>query len=290
MPTDHFLVRRILVALDSSPGSLAALRAAVELSVRLEAQLLGLFVEDIDLLRLANSPYAREVLLPAANKIRLDRASMERKLRAHAEQAREALAETADRAGVEWKFRVARGSVPSEILSAAADCDLLALGWRGWSLSRKSRIGSAASAAVSKAVPALLLSAPATLSELHVFVWYDGTVSSKRAVLAAADLAEIASGKLTVLLSSREPESDSGLQQQVFALLRGKRIQLRWGRVNGSGHADLRDILRSEPASLIVLSGKEPFLGPLDLVAELDEIHVSALFLGKGSAVEVESS
>jgi K+-sensing histidine kinase KdpD len=51
-------IRRILVALDASPDSLAALKTAADLARRMEAELMGLFVEDIELLRMADSPYA----------------------------------------------------------------------------------------------------------------------------------------------------------------------------------------------------------------------------------------
>ena len=49
--------RRILVALDASAHSHAALAAAVALAARLHAEIEGLFVEDINLLRLAELPF-----------------------------------------------------------------------------------------------------------------------------------------------------------------------------------------------------------------------------------------
>ncbi len=288
MPAGKFSIRRILVALDASPQSLAALRAAVELGARLEAQLLGLFVEDIDLLRLAGSPFARELLFPTAKEIPLDRASMERKLKAQAEQDREALATAADEANIEWTFRVVRGSVASEILAAAAECDLLALGWRGWSLVKKPHMGSTASAAIGEAVPVLLLSARGILTELPILVWYDGTPTSKRGVLAAAELAQIGSRKLTVLLPLPERKTGNRLQTQVEDLLKGKEIQLRFEHIDPSDQASLRSVLRSERPSVIVLTGEEPFPKEDGLIDLLDEVDVSALLLREGSTFELE--
>ena len=46
-------IRRILVALDASPHSQAALQAASELAAALKAELVGIFVEDVNLLHLA---------------------------------------------------------------------------------------------------------------------------------------------------------------------------------------------------------------------------------------------
>jgi len=50
---DEPTIRRILVALDASRYSLAALEAAIELAAGLEAELQGIFVEDVSELRAA---------------------------------------------------------------------------------------------------------------------------------------------------------------------------------------------------------------------------------------------
>ena len=65
-PATEFVVRRILVALDASTQSLAALRTAVTLAAELGAELEGLFVEDTNLMRMAMLPVARRVLFPSA--------------------------------------------------------------------------------------------------------------------------------------------------------------------------------------------------------------------------------
>ena len=54
-------LRRIVVGLDAGPRDRAALEAAAQLAARMQAELVGLFVEDIDLLHLAGLPFAREV-------------------------------------------------------------------------------------------------------------------------------------------------------------------------------------------------------------------------------------
>ena len=57
-------VRRIVVAMDM-PGAIAV-TTAVELARTLEAELLGLFVEDVQLFDLAALPFAGEVGFPSA--------------------------------------------------------------------------------------------------------------------------------------------------------------------------------------------------------------------------------
>ncbi|NIO41266.1 MAG: universal stress protein, partial [Burkholderiales bacterium] len=112
-------VRRILVALDASPHSQAALRAAAELAAELKAELLGVFVEDINLLRLAALPGAEEVVSALGRARALDPVRLERALRLQAAELRRALESVAAETHVRWAFRVTRGRVVNELLSAA---------------------------------------------------------------------------------------------------------------------------------------------------------------------------
>jgi len=118
-------IRRVIVALDPAPRHRALLEAAAEAAGRMEAELVGLFVENQDLLHFAALPFAREVGVASATRRPRDLESMERLLRALAKEAHEMLASIAGRAPVRWSFRVARGSPLVELLAAAEDADLV---------------------------------------------------------------------------------------------------------------------------------------------------------------------
>jgi len=126
--TRAWVIRRILVALDASRHSVAALQVAADLASHLEAELVGLFVEDINLLRLAELPFAREVGSYSGTRRRLNTRQVERQLKVQAERARRALEAYADRASVRWSFEVTRGVVAPCVLAAASDADLVILG------------------------------------------------------------------------------------------------------------------------------------------------------------------
>lgn len=121
-------VRRILVALDTSPHGSAALEAAVRLATELRAELHGLFVEDINLLRLAGLPFASEIDYSSGTSRPLDTASMEQALRTKAEGVRRAIAQTAQQTSLAWSFRISRGNLAQTMLAETLEADLLLIG------------------------------------------------------------------------------------------------------------------------------------------------------------------
>ena len=129
-------IRRITVVQEPA-RSARALGAVVEAAAALEAELLGLFLEDVDLLHFAGLPFAREIGASARPR-GLDVQTMERRLRSQAQEARRALAAAAEGKPVRWSFRVERGSVLAQVRSALADADLVVLLWdRGGPPSRR---------------------------------------------------------------------------------------------------------------------------------------------------------
>lgn len=83
---------RIVVVFDTTPLGEAALEAAAGLAAALEAELAGLFVEDIDLVRMAQLPFAAELGLASAVLRRIEASDLERAFRLQAERSRERLA------------------------------------------------------------------------------------------------------------------------------------------------------------------------------------------------------
>jgi hypothetical protein len=86
----------------------------------MQAELLGLFIEDVDLLRLAALPFAAEVGFASAARRELDPASLERALRAQAARLRQALADALE-PDISWSFRVARASPAQAVAAALAE-------------------------------------------------------------------------------------------------------------------------------------------------------------------------
>jgi nucleotide-binding universal stress UspA family protein len=269
-------IRRILVAVDASPHSLSALRAAVELAKRFEAELTGVFVEDINLLRLAELPFARQVRVysPAQP---LDTQHLEQELRALAQRARQALTQSARRANLRTSFLVRRGVVSSELLKAALEADLVILGKAGWS--RRRRMGSTTRVLVAQSPSSTLILQHGSRLGMVMGVIYDGSDIAQKALLTASRLLQGTNGFLTVVIMADEIEMARFRQSQVTKWLRERRMMAsyRW-LVGGEGQM-LVSLLKSVNfGSLILPVGMEAV--PTTIVNELlDEVQIPVLLV-----------
>lgn len=118
--------RRVIVGLDAAaPMTRAAIETAARLAGRMEAELVGLFVENVELIHLAALPFTREVGFPSAASREIDVERMERHLRSVAAQARRMLESAAADPPLRWSFRVTRGALTSELIAALAEADLV---------------------------------------------------------------------------------------------------------------------------------------------------------------------
>jgi nucleotide-binding universal stress UspA family protein len=207
MNEDVTAIRRILVALDSSPHSMAALKTAVELAANLGARVIGLFVEEANLLRAAELPLALEVGTLSPSPRRLHRHELERHLRAQAGRLRQRMAQLADERGVPWHFRVSRGSVSTELLASSAEADLIIVGKAGRSISGRGYVGSTVRTLILQGRSSTLILQHGQLIRTPVLVIYDGSVTAQKALRVAEVLKHVKDYRLIVLVVA--PDRDS---------------------------------------------------------------------------------
>lgn len=191
---------RIVVALDASPQSVAALRTAAELALLLEAEVEGLFVEDINLLNLCDLPFGHEVGSYTAMLRRMDTAEMERQLRVLAAMIHEAMERVASQTSVRWSFRVRRGAVVEELLAAAQSAALLSVGRAG--PLRRTGMGSTAQSLVDQAEGPLLVSGESGGLGYPLTVVYTGTPAARRALQLALRVSRREPAQLRVVVWS----------------------------------------------------------------------------------------
>jgi len=262
-------IRRIVVAVDTSADSLAAVGAAAGLAAGLSAELHGLFVEDDNLVRLARLPFAREICFSASSRL-LDAEAVERQLRLLAAAARKALERAAAGRQVACTFRVARGQVAREVVAAAGAGDLLILGRVSRPLFAGRPSGSTArAAATSAASSVLLLTAAITLGQPVVAV-YDGRELARRALALAVRLARLQQSSLTLLLPPLAAGEGAALEKSVAVALLATGLDFTLQPVRRAGRAAVAAAVGEAHGGLLVVAADNRLLAPEELTPLLD--------------------
>ena len=225
-------MRRIAITLDAFEVSTAALEQAVRLAERMGAQLEGIFVEDIDLIQVAELPFVREVRLVSRSVEVINLHRMEQELRVLARRAERLLGEHASRHNVSWSFRVWRGSIDTDLLTADIEADIIALTCLGAGLVRIPKCRAASTA---------------------VSVVFSGTDASKRALDAAISLAADPDKTLNIILPAREEAALASMQQQAEMQLGDTPTHRHYVRLHDGELAELLDILSDTHTSVLVL-------------------------------------
>ncbi len=241
--------RRVVVAL-GTPNS-TAMTTAVDLAQALEAELLGLFVEDVELFSLAAFPFAGEVGFPSAVRRTLDVAAMERSLRAQALRLQRDLSARMASLPMKWTFEVVRGRAVAELRAATEARDLLIISAPAAAHGTGGTRAQAMRAFAGLAAPLLLVGDSPRGS-----AWI-GIVASPRAAPAEvadviATLAPYYGREVLFMLVDAHPPHWEAWQREMRGLLAGHAIGSRFRALASVDRAALGRILAEEKPPLVV--------------------------------------
>jgi len=249
------LFRRILVALDASPHSRAALDMAVQLAADLEAELEGLFIKDENLLRAAQLPFAEEVRTHSVSPKRLDDRQVDRQLRYQAERAEAALQDATELSEVPYNFRVVEGQVTRELFRAAEDVDLLAMGKTSTQSSRR-RLGTTSEAILSECSTPVLVLRRTARERQPILTYYDGSDAAQSALRVAARLATRgATHPLKVFLPTADTDETERLRREVQEEYGDRVAEIEVRPLTQIERARLATLARREGRGLFVMPG-----------------------------------
>ena len=251
-------IRRVMVALDNSRESLAALDFAAALAAWPDAELVGLFVEDVNVLHAAGLPFSHEISISTGGRGRFDPASVERVFRAQAEDARKALSSRARARRIRHSFSVRRGNVAREIVSAALGTDMIVIGKCTRALSR---LGSTSRQVASRAAVICIVTAGARPAPVRsVMIYFDGTACAQKALAFASRLALQDDGALTVLIPGRDAKTAGDLANRARQGLGEENMATRFLALERSDPAHLARTVHETGCGVLVLGGDCPAL------------------------------
>ncbi|MBS3754258.1 MAG: universal stress protein [Desulfobacterales bacterium] len=276
-------VRRILVPLDESAHSRAALEAAAHLASALGSEISGLYVEDADLLEFCRYPFAWEIGIYRSR--RLSRDEVERDFRTQAERLRQMMALTAAQSRVSWNFSVRRGRVISEILEQTASADLTVIGRLGRSLLQSST-GSTVRRLVEEGSAMILILGRGLRMVSPVLTLYTGSELSGLALGAAVDLSLAVGRKTEILIPADTESAYQKLRDRVLSAASetpgSEGLHLRFRRIRTNTAAGLVTVMQAEYRRPLVLPADALDSDPQVILDLISRVHNPILLVRQG--------
>lgn len=193
---------RVIVALNACRRDLGGLELAANLAARKGCELEALFVEEVNLINVADLPFTKEVARSSGTEREFDQPRVERAQRASLSQIRQAIDRFNEKLQVPSSLRVVRGHFVRTALAVEDDVEVLVLSRRGES--RAGRSGTPA------AVPG---TRPTTAPPIWAIV--DGSEESLQALQAAADLAAEETARLVVAVPGNRADLHAIVRQRL---------------------------------------------------------------------------
>lgn len=214
---DPICVERILVSLDSSSHSFAALQAAVDLARHYRASLHGVFIEDKTLLSIAEMPFRQEVGQYTAIVRDISTDSLARGILIQSRWVVRTFHKIVNQTDLQGDISVLRGHVIDTIINEAMTCDLLIVGKSGTNPVAKYKLGSTTRALIQKSQKSLLLVEEKTRLGFPMIVLFDDSTIGQISLETARDLLDPGEDLLVLICNDEVSEFE-----------RNKKILFNW--------------------------------------------------------------
>lgn len=244
-------VKRILIAVDPCRQNRNALERALLLAGRMRAELIALFVEDENLLRLAGLPFACEVRRSTTLERKLDASQINRTMQRQTSNLRQLIERAAAQHNIQVSVKIVQGRLIATALTAAGNSDIAFLN----TIDQRDELFTT------------VQSYQARHSVLQpVLVLYDASSEANRALALAAELSAGESPGLTLVLVTDNPLRVTELQQQAEQLLSGIRshAKIQYQVIVGDVFQQLPRLISRQGCSLLVLPRNHKLLAQSD--------------------------
>jgi hypothetical protein len=237
---------------------------------------IGIFVEDINLLRLAEMPFIQEVGYFSARSYPMSSQGIERQLRSSNRWLQQVFQMLSSNTNIRWSLRTIRGSIAAELLDSVLDTDLLILGRTG--LPGMRQVGPIVRSLINRAPTQSLIINRPVRPGTRVIILYDGSASSQKALLAC-ELVIAPENPVIVLIIAPDFEQAQRLQAQAQAELVAATNRTRYHWLRGADAILLAQLARREECGVLVLPAESDALPVDSLLALLDRTDCSVLLV-----------
>ena len=246
-------INRILVAVDASAVNRSILQAATTLATNLDAKLNALFIEDINLFRLAELPFAREIVYGSATGRGMNLADMERSVHTQKNRLRKLVEVMAQQNQINIAFDVQRGDIVSAICDASKQTDLLIIGKNTQLFKQSMKIGTVAQTILTSTHCNLMVLQHGAIIERPVVVVFDGSDASLYAVSRASRLARQDHNLLIVLFPATDDNRYQKLYKQLTKKLSDSMLQLYPVRLSINTAAQMLQAIKQYHGRILLL-------------------------------------
>ncbi|MBL8667709.1 MAG: universal stress protein [Rhodospirillales bacterium] len=257
-PVQRVRFRRVLLALGTASGDPATVERAAALAARLRGDLLAVYVEDIDVARLAEFASVSTLSTVTAATHPLATGHLRDTLRLQVARLRRELEQAALRRRVKLAFQVRQGRLLAEVLSAATDEDLVVLSWAAgdrvpppWAAALPPTVvAHGLAAARARSVLLLHAGAPATGS---VLIAFDGSEAARHALSLGAQVAELEEAPVEVVLLDGRLDQLEYWRKEIATALAQSHLSLAFVTAPKAGLQALTEIAFYHRSRLLVL-------------------------------------
>jgi nucleotide-binding universal stress UspA family protein len=253
-------INRILVALDASAVNRSILQAAATLAVNLDAKINALFIEDINLFRLAELPFAREIVYGSDTGREMNVANMERSVHMQTSRLRQLVETIAQQSQVNISFDVKRGDIATAICNASKQTDLLIFGKNTQLIKQSLKVGTIAKTLLSSTHCNLMVLQHGAIIERPVVVAFDGSEVSQYAASLASRLAQQDHNALIVLFPAVDDYRYQQLYKQLMEKLNDAALQINAVRLTGNTVAQILQVIKQQNGRILLLESGRTFL------------------------------
>lgn len=256
----RIIFQRILVAVDTSSHSRAALRAAAELAQQLEGQLHGLFVQDETWHKISKMPSVVSVNELTGRTQTLEEQYLKEQIKRLKRRLRRRLKTVSRENRIPHTWKTVQGRVEEEILRAAQEADLITIGRRGSSFPEKRKLGSSAKTIIRTAEkPVLILKKGLRLGN-SITAIYDGSEESQQGIKVALRMAQKNESTLTILVLGNDPEAQNNRDKKLENTIEAAPVSVNVQFLHNPTVWTLTHAINRRSSGLAVIPKNQPLL------------------------------